>query len=103
MSVWHKSTGSVRLSSLSVNVTVDPTAEDLRAYTGSFDSSNKQLTRVWYAGAWTNQLCLVDPVYGDALDVDGTNWFYNTTIASMSWCRSFTSLLLTLIQMAQPS
>lgn len=36
MSVWHNSTGSVTLSSLSVNVTVDPTADDLQAYTGYF-------------------------------------------------------------------
>ena len=86
MSVWHNSTGSVRLSSLFVNVTVDPTAEDLRLYTGSFESSNKQLNRVWYAGAWTNQLCLIDPAYGDALDVNGSDWLYNTTIASKS-CR----------------
>lgn len=74
MSVWHNTTGSVTLSRLGVHVTVDPDAQDdLRAYSGYFHSSSDKLNRVWYAGAWTNQLCLVDPRYNNALGVPGDN------------------------------
>lgn len=84
MSIWHNTTGTLRLSSVSVNVTVDPDAEDLREYTGYFHTDNDKLNRVWYAGAWTNQLCLMDPAYGNALDVPSTDWYYNTSVASKS-------------------
>ena len=84
MSIWHNSTGILSLSSLSVNVTVEPDAEDLREYTGYFHCDNDKLNRVWYAGAWTNQLCLMDPAYGNALDVPSDDWYYNTSVASKS-------------------
>ena len=101
MSVWHNSTGSVRISNIGVDVTVDPTATDLRTYTGSFDSENDKLNRVWYAGAWTNQLCLIDPIYGNALDVSGADWYYNSTIASKTESSQSTEQnpLLTVSQM----
>ncbi|KAK4917031.1 hypothetical protein LTR49_015068 [Elasticomyces elasticus] len=84
MSVWHNSTGSLRLTDLAVNFTAAPDMADLQAYTGYFESSSAKLNRVWYAGAYTNQLCLVDPVYGNALNVPGTDWYYNATISNGS-------------------
>jgi hypothetical protein len=57
--------------------------EDLRGYLGYFNSDSEKLNRVWYAGAYTNQLCSADPVSGNALGVPGTDWYYNATIASM--------------------
>jgi hypothetical protein len=83
LSIWHNSTGSVVLSDLSVNFTASPEMENPSDYVGYFNSDSEKLNRVWYAGAYTNQLCSADPAYGDALDVPSTGWYYNGTIASM--------------------
>ena len=82
MSMWHNSTGTLSISDLSVNFTASPEMQDPTAYAGHFVSDNEKLNRVWYAGAYTNQLCIVDPVYNNALGVPGTNWYYNVTISS---------------------
>jgi len=86
LSVWHNSTGSLSLSSLSVNFTAAPEMSDLRDYPGYFNSDSEKLNRVWYAGAYTNQLCTLDPAYGNALGIPGTDWYYNSSIASKCPC-----------------
>ncbi|KAJ4349244.1 hypothetical protein N0V95_004733 [Ascochyta clinopodiicola] len=51
------------------------------------------LNRIWYAGAYTNQLCTIDPTHGDSLihlgqinssvsDATNVTWYYNTTITN---------------------
>jgi MoaA/NifB/PqqE/SkfB family radical SAM enzyme len=51
------------------------------------------LNRIWYAGAYTNQICTIDPTHGDALihireinssvsDATNVTWYYNTTITN---------------------
>ncbi|PIL26419.1 hypothetical protein GSI_12176 [Ganoderma sinense ZZ0214-1] len=39
----------------------------LRSYTGWFHSNDEKLNRVWYAGAYTNQLVTIDPTRGNAI------------------------------------
>ncbi|KAI8995346.1 bacterial alpha-L-rhamnosidase domain protein [Trametes punicea] len=67
----------------------------LRNYTGWFHSNDEQLNRIWYAGAYTNQLVTIDPKRGNALNhigqissnstVNGTlDWWLNTTITNGS-------------------
>ncbi|KAL1614894.1 hypothetical protein SLS56_011990 [Neofusicoccum ribis] len=46
--------------------------EDLRDYPGYFNSDNEKLIRVY-----------ADPIYGNALGVPGTDWYFNTTIATI--------------------
>lgn len=82
MSIWHNSTGALALRNLRVNFTASPEMADLRSYTGYFNSDSEKLNRVWYAGAYTNQLCVADPAYGNTLGVPGTGWYYNATVAS---------------------
>ncbi|KAH8897926.1 bacterial alpha-L-rhamnosidase domain protein [Thozetella sp. PMI_491] len=82
LSIWHNSTGSVTLGDLSVNFTASPEMDDPREYSGYFNSDSEKLNRVWYAGAYTNQLCSADPSTGNALGVPGTGWYYNATIAN---------------------
>ncbi|KAH8810797.1 alpha-L-rhamnosidase [Xylogone sp. PMI_703] len=82
MSIWHNSTGTVTLGDLSVNFTASPEMDNLREYAGYFNSDSEKLNRVWYAGAYTNQLCSADPAYGNALGISGTSWHYNATIAN---------------------
>jgi hypothetical protein len=86
MSIWHNSTGAVTLGDLSVNFTASPEMGDLRKYPGYFNSDSEKLNRVWYAGAYTNQLCSADPAYGNALGIPGSGWYYNGTIASKYIC-----------------
>lgn len=82
MSIWHNSTGEVIIRDLSVNFTVSPELKDSRDCVRYFNSGNDKLNGVWYSGAYTNQLCTVDPAYGNAPGVSGANWYYNATIYS---------------------
>ncbi|KAI9703481.1 MAG: hypothetical protein M1820_005785 [Bogoriella megaspora] len=95
LSISSNSIGPVSLSSLSVYMTANPAAGDtgLRNYTGYFHSNEERLNRVFYAGAYTSQLCAIDPTAGDALvhlgDINSTetlnstvSWYNNYTIAN---------------------
>ncbi|CAL3972999.1 unnamed protein product [Diplocarpon coronariae] len=82
MSIWHNSTGAVRIGDLSVNFTASPAMDDLRDYRGFFNSDSEKLNRVWYAGAYTNQLCTIDPAYGNAFGAPADEWYYNSSIAN---------------------
>ncbi|KAL9620008.1 MAG: hypothetical protein Q9160_005385 [Pyrenula sp. 1 TL-2023] len=69
MNVYHNTTGSVGISSLSIQFTAVPQLQEdqMANYTGYFHSNDDKLNRVWYAGAYTNQLCTIDPTAGDSL------------------------------------
>ncbi|KAL3492416.1 Six-hairpin glycosidase-like protein [Aspergillus germanicus] len=41
------------LDKITLELSFQPTWSNLRAYQGSFDSSDELLNRIWYAGAWT--------------------------------------------------
>ncbi|POS80562.1 hypothetical protein DHEL01_v201024 [Diaporthe helianthi] len=88
LTLVNNGTADIQLSGLSVIYTAAP-AQDLQAYTGYFHSNDELLNRIWYAGAYTNQLCDIDPAYGNAL-VNVINyepkplhpWYYNYTITN---------------------
>ncbi|KAL9053240.1 MAG: hypothetical protein Q9162_004907 [Coniocarpon cinnabarinum] len=95
MSIISNTTGSVGISEASIHFTSAPDAADegLGEYAGYFDSNNELLNRVWYAGAYTSQLCEIDPAAGDAIwFLTQTNpipenellqlWFFNATITN---------------------
>ncbi len=75
--------GAVRLSDLNLHFTAAPEQRDLRAYPGAFLSSESDLNRLWYAGAYTVQMSTIDPstgrrypaqpgpAYNDAKTADG--------------------------------
>ena len=69
LSVHHNSSGSVELSSVTTNYTAMPHYADdaMRDYTGYFHCSNEQLNRVWYAAAYTDQLCTIPATSGNSL------------------------------------
>jgi alpha-L-rhamnosidase-like protein len=58
--------GTVNITNLRLHFTPDPTATDLRDYQGSFLSSGTELNKLWYAGAYTNQMATIDPATGRA-------------------------------------
>ncbi|KAF7536430.1 hypothetical protein G7054_g4570 [Neopestalotiopsis clavispora] len=82
LTVVHNTTGTVSISNLTVYWTASPEMSDPAAYTGYFHSSDEKLNRVWYAGAYTNQLCSIDPTTGNSLGLPLTGWEYNYTIAN---------------------
>lgn len=84
LTVVHNSTGTISLSNVTVYWTTSPEMSDPAAYTGYFHSDNEKLNRVWYAGAYTNQICSADPTTGVALGAPVAGWYYNYTIASKS-------------------
>ena len=66
LTVVSNTSATVPLNSLHVNFTAAPT-QDLRGYTGWFHSDDELLNKIWYAGAYTNQLCTINPSEGNAL------------------------------------
>ncbi|EJF61338.1 Six-hairpin glycosidase, partial [Dichomitus squalens LYAD-421 SS1] len=95
LTVVNLGPGQVSINDLWVHFTAMPhwRADSLRNYTGWFHSNDEKLNRVWYAGAYTNQLVTIDPTRGDALNylnvitsnstVTGTlDWWLNTTITN---------------------
>lgn len=89
LTVVSNTTATVAVKSLHLQFTAAPD-QDLRAYTGWFHSDDELINKMWYAGAYTNQLCTIDPTAGDAItsQVEGitlpeTNaWFNNYTITN---------------------
>ncbi|EKV16292.1 Alpha-L-rhamnosidase A, putative [Penicillium digitatum PHI26] len=91
MTLVSNTTAKVSLNSVTVNFTAAPT-QDLRAYTGYFHSNDELLNRIWYAGAYTNQMSTIDPSMGNALA-----WFRIITTAdnitlpqTVSWWSNYT-------------
>lgn len=84
LTIVHNSTETISLSNVTVHWTASPEMIDPAAYTGYFHSDNEKLNRVWYAGAYTNQICSAEPTTGVALGAPVAGWYYNYTIASKS-------------------
>lgn len=111
----HNGTGSVEVDGVEVHYTPMPHWEDnaIGNYSGYFncdgksrkhwwssekdvdDNADELLNRIWYAGAYTNQICTIDPQYGNALvhlgtinssvsDAVNVTWHNNYTIANGS-------------------
>lgn len=61
LSLIHNTTGSIDVEQVSVHFTAMPHFADdtLKDYTGYFHCNDDLVNRVWYAGAYTNQLCTV--------------------------------------------
>lgn len=83
-------TANIDIEQVTLNFTAAP-SQDLKAYAGHFHCNDELLNRIWYAGAYTNQLCTIDPRMGSALDMGSGSgsgrvvpWFANTTIANGS-------------------
>jgi hypothetical protein len=96
LTVVSNTTATVALKSLRVKFTAAPD-QDLRAYTGYFHSDDELINKIWYAGAYTNQLATINPKHGNSLVHLGTissgddihlpqtdTWWNNYTITNGS-------------------
>ncbi|THW51205.1 Six-hairpin glycosidase [Aureobasidium pullulans] len=93
LNVYHNTTGNVTLSHLQTYFTAMPHFPDdgIGEYTGYFHSNDEKLNRVWYAGAYTDQLCTIPSTAGNSLvDLDATDpntptvWWSNSTLTNGS-------------------
>jgi Bacterial alpha-L-rhamnosidase 6 hairpin glycosidase domain len=74
--------GSADITGVSLQFTAAPMLSDLRAYKGSFESSDDTLNRIWYAGAYTVQLDTIDPTQGGVYPPPYAGWLFNGVIGS---------------------
>lgn len=91
LSVLYNGTGQVGVEDLSIYYTALPQVADtnLATYKGYFHCEDELLNRVWYAGAYTNELCTIDPTSGNSLVHLGdlsiqtpVTWWNNYTITN---------------------
>ncbi|KAK4620007.1 hypothetical protein CLAFUW4_11097 [Fulvia fulva] len=97
LSLIHNTTGSMEVQQVTIQFTPMPHWEDdaLKDYTGYFHCDDELINRIWYAGAYTNQLCTIDPQYGNSLvhlgtitsnltgdDTPPNTWYNNLTITN---------------------
>ncbi|KAK5055152.1 hypothetical protein LTR84_012900 [Exophiala bonariae] len=94
LNVYHNSTGNVTLSDLTVYYTAIPhfTEEQLAGgvQTGYFHCEDDQINRVWYAGAYTNELCTIDPTAGNSLIYLGTVNSTSNVSEPLAWYNNYT-------------
>ncbi|TVY82323.1 hypothetical protein LSUE1_G005223 [Lachnellula suecica] len=91
MTLTGNTSATVEVKGVGIYFTAAP-SQDLQAYSGYFHSNDELLNRVWYSGAYTNQLCSIDPNYGDAIpffneaietNPDGFDkWWSNYTVTN---------------------
>jgi Bacterial alpha-L-rhamnosidase 6 hairpin glycosidase domain len=77
LTVGLQTSGSVELTGVTLQFTPSPSAVDLRAYNGAFQSSDDLLNRVWQAGAYTVQMNTIDPNQGRVWPPPASSWFNN--------------------------
>jgi Bacterial alpha-L-rhamnosidase 6 hairpin glycosidase domain len=94
LSLISNTSDTINVSSVSVNFTAAPAQQDLQAYAGYFHSNDEVLNRIWYAGAYTCQLCSIDPTRGNAvinfpagthvpgIEIEVDEWYFNYTISN---------------------
>ena len=98
LSLVCNTTDTIDVNAVTVNFTAAPD-QDLQAYTGYFHSNDELVNRIWYAGAYTNQLCSIDPTHGNSgvhlNDISSTDnislpetdsWYLNYTITNGTSC-----------------
>lgn len=95
MTLVHNGTGSLEVTGAEVHYTAMPHWEDdaLGNYTGYFHCDDDLLNRVWYAGAYTNQICTIEPDTGDALVHIGEEGYSkddDQTPVNVTWYNNYT-------------
>ncbi len=77
LTIGLMTSGSVEVDSVRLHFTAAPALSDLRAYSGSFQSSDDLLNRIWYAGAYTVQMDTIDPSQGRVWPPPASGWQNN--------------------------
>lgn len=73
--VVEGSAASVRITSVSLEISFQPTWSNLRAYGGYFHSSDDLLNKIWYSCAYTLQLNAIHPTTGRTWPSPEKGWY----------------------------
>ncbi len=82
LTLFMVSGGTVSLSAVTLDFTADPDiGADPNAYPDYFLSSDALLNRIWYAGAYTDELDIIGPDQARAANAPKTLWDDSATVA----------------------
>lgn len=73
---------NVEINKIELEISFQPTWQNLRAYGGYFDSSDQLLNRIWYASAYTVQLSTVPSITGRVWPPPAEGWNNNAVLGS---------------------
>ena len=74
LTLFADSGGAISVDQVSLAITFDPTAANLRNYDNYFYSSDDLLNRIWYAGAYTVQTNTIAPTTGRVWGPPASGW-----------------------------
>ena len=74
----------IDIGKIELDLSFQPTWENLRAYGGYFDSNDELLNRIWYACAYTCQLNTIPPDTARIWGPPPSGWFNNATLGNGS-------------------
>jgi hypothetical protein len=80
LTLFANSAGPVSIDKVSLAVSFDPDATDLRDYDNYFYSSDSLLNRIWYAGAYTIQTDTIAPTTGRVWGPPASGWDNSGTV-----------------------
>jgi hypothetical protein len=80
LTLFLTTAGSVELSGASLDFTAAPTMAEPAAYPNYFYSSDSELNRIWYAGAYTVQMDTIDPQQGRVWPFPTSGWDNSATV-----------------------
>ncbi|MCU1529359.1 MAG: hypothetical protein JWP75_3122 [Frondihabitans sp.] len=80
LTLFSQTVGPISLGDVSVNISFDPTASNLRNYANYFYSSDPLLNRIWYAGAYTVQTNVIAPTTGRVWGPPASGWDNSGTV-----------------------
>lgn len=72
----------VKIQKIELELSFQPTWQNLRAYGGYFDCNDQLLNRIWYASAYTVQLNTVPPSTGRVWPPPAEGWLNNAVLGS---------------------
>ncbi|CZR60718.1 related to alpha-L-rhamnosidase B [Phialocephala subalpina] len=73
----------LNITSVSLEISFQPTWSDLRAYGGYFYSNDELLNRIWYAGAYTLQTTAIASDSGRVYPLLSAGWMNNASLGTL--------------------
>ncbi len=80
LTLFAQTAGPIAIDAVSLQITFDPSASDLRDYANHFYSSDDTLNRIWYAGAYTAQTNTIAPTAGRVWGPPASGWDNSGTV-----------------------
>jgi hypothetical protein len=82
--VQGNETATLDIDSITLELSIHPTWENLRAYQGYFDCNDEMLNKIWYSGAYTIQTNAVPVNTGRQVPMLSSGWANNGSLVGQS-------------------